>query len=156
MARSMSVGMAPSSSSFSSCDARLPVMRLPTKPSQFPTTTFSLPMRLPTSWAVAIAAMEDALPRTISSSRMMLAGERKCIPTTSSGRLVAEAMASTSSVDVLLASTTPGRANSSSLANSAFLAAMSSKIASTTKSASRTTSRLVEPCNRARRFSNSA
>jgi hypothetical protein len=85
----MSCGRQPSSSSFSTCGVRLPVMRLPTKPSQLPTSTGSLPMRLPNSVAVAIAGQEDFAPRTFSSSRITLAGEKKCIPTTSSGRDVA-------------------------------------------------------------------
>ena len=75
-------------------------------------------------------------PRTISSSRMTLAGLKKCVPTTSCGREVAPAISSTSSVEVLVASSAPGLAIRSSSANTVFLTAMSSNTASITTSAS--------------------
>ena len=56
---------------------------------------------------VAITSLAVFSARTISSSRMMLAGEKKCSPTTSCGRLVAAAISSTSSVEVLVAMMAP-------------------------------------------------
>ena len=85
---------------------------------------------------------------------MTLAGLKKCIPQTSSGRPVAEAISSMSSVEVLDASTMPGRAALSSLPNTSFLTAMSSNTASITRSASRTeASKSVEPFSKAERRS---
>ena len=51
-----------------------------------------------------------AAPRTISTSRITCAGLKKCRPTTASGRRVAAAIASMSSVDVLVARMAPGLA----------------------------------------------
>ena len=86
-ARSTSCGLAPSSSSRSAASVRRASMRLPTKPKQLPTTTLTLPSRLPTSDAVAITSGLVCLPRTISSSRITFAGLKKCMPSTSPGRL---------------------------------------------------------------------
>ena len=61
--------------------------------------------------AVASASGAVAAPRTISSSRMTLAGLKKCMPTTSCGRAVAAAISSTSRVEVLVASIAPGFAD---------------------------------------------
>ena len=58
-------------------------MRLPTKPSQTPTSTGILPIFLPSAIAVASTSCAVSLPRTISSSFMTLAGEKKCMPITS-------------------------------------------------------------------------
>ena len=66
-------------------------------------------MRRVTSRAVAMTSGAVALPRTISTSRMMLAGLKKCIPTTSRARPDAAAMASMSRVEVFEASTAPAR-----------------------------------------------
>ena len=85
-------------------------MRLPTKPKALPTGIAILPMRFVTACAVASASREDSRPRTTSTSRMTFAGLKKCMPTTSAGRPEAAAIASTSSVDVLVASTAPGLA----------------------------------------------
>ncbi len=52
--------------------------------------------------------------RTISSSGMTLAGAKKCSPMTSSGRRVAAAISVMSRVEVLVASSAPGFATSSS------------------------------------------
>ena len=46
--------------------------------------------------SVASVSGEVSRPRTISTRRMMLAGEKKCMPATEAGRLVAEAIASMS------------------------------------------------------------
>ena len=63
-------------------------MRLPTKPSQTPTSTGILPIFLLSDMTVAITSFSVALPRTFSSSFMTLAGEKKCMPITSPGRCV--------------------------------------------------------------------
>ena len=93
-------------------------------------------MRRPTLIAVATTSLADFSPRTTSSSRMTLAGLKKCMPITLSGRLVAEAISSTSSVEVLVASTAPGLQILSIFAKTSFLIGISSKTASTTMSAS--------------------
>ena len=66
---------------------------------------------------------------------MMLAGEKKCRPTTSCGRLVTAAISSTSSVEVLVAMMAPGLAILSSLAKISFFSAMFSNTASMMRSA---------------------
>src|SRR5437867_7963488 len=78
-------------------------------------------MRRPTVIAVAIVVFDDFWPRTFSSSRITLAGLKKWVPITLSGRLVAEAISSTSSVEVLVASTASGLQTASSLAKTSFL-----------------------------------
>jgi hypothetical protein len=66
---------------------------------------------------------------------MTLAGLKKCVPITACGRFVAPASASMSSVEVLVASSAPGRAAASSCASTSFLSAMLSKTASMMTSA---------------------
>ena len=102
-------------------------------------------MRRPTLIAVAITSLADFSPRTISSSRITLAGLKKCMPITLSGRLVAEAISSTSSVEVLVASTAPGLQILSSFAKTSFLIGISSKTASITMSASAIVAQSVVP-----------
>ena len=60
-------------------------------------------------------------PRTISRSRITAAGLKKCRPTTASGRDVAPAIASMSSVDVLVARMHPGFATAIDLAEHPLL-----------------------------------
>ena len=67
---------------------------------------------------------------------MTLAGLKKCMPITLSGRLVAEAISFTSSVEVLVASIASGLQIASSLAKTSFLIGISSNTASITMSAS--------------------
>ena len=105
------------------------------KPKQTPATTPTLPMRFATAMPVASVSFAVALPRTISRRRMMFAGEKKCVPITSCGRFVAAAIWSTSSVEVLEASTAPGLATASSLAKISFFSDSFSNTASTMKSA---------------------
>ena len=131
-------------------------MRLPTKPWQTPTRTGTLPMRRPTVIAVAITVFDDFWPRTISSSRITLAGLKKCIPITLSGRFVADAISSTSSVEVLVASTASGLQMASSLANTSFLIGISSNTASMTMSASAAALKSTLPVISPIRFSTSA
>ena len=52
-------------------------MRLATKPKQLPTTTGTLPMRLPIFTDVAITSLLVSRPRTTSSSFITLAGLKK-------------------------------------------------------------------------------
>ncbi len=52
-------------------------MRLPTKPRQLPTSTPTLPSFFESCMQVAITSLLLALPRTISSRRMTLAGLKK-------------------------------------------------------------------------------
>ena len=70
-------------------------MRLPTKPWHTPTTTGTLLIARPTAIAVASTSGAVSLPRTISSSFMTFAGEKKCMPSTSGTRLVTCAISST-------------------------------------------------------------
>ena len=69
-------------------------MRLPMKPSQTPQTTGNLPSLRATAMPVASTSGAVLAQRTTSTSRMMLAGEKKCRPSTRSGRDVAAAMMS--------------------------------------------------------------
>ena len=87
-AASTSRGNAPSNNSRSAWFWRGDSMRLPTKPWQTPTTTGTLPILRPTAIAVASTSGAVSLPRTISKSFITLAGLKKCVPSTSFGRLV--------------------------------------------------------------------
>ncbi len=87
---------------------------------------------------------------------MMLAGLKKCRPTTSCGRAVTAAIASTSSVEVLVARIVPGRAIRSSWRNTSCLTAMSSNTASITRSTSAAASSDSAYAIRPRRASASA
>ncbi|MNL43562.1 hypothetical protein D3C87_1660810 [compost metagenome] len=71
-------------------------MRLPMKPSHTPARTGVLRSRRASSNPVATVSAAVCSPTTISSSFMMLAGEKKCSPSTSAGPRVAEAMRFTS------------------------------------------------------------
>ena len=82
-------------------------MRLPMKPSQTPETTAVLPMRRASDSTVASTSGRVFFARTTSSSFMMLAGLKKCMPSTSPGRFVNAAIRSTSSVEVLVARIAP-------------------------------------------------
>jgi hypothetical protein len=70
------------------------------------------------------------LPRTISSRRITLAGLKKCVPITDSGREVVAAISSMLSVEVFEARIAPGLHTRSSSAKISFLSAMPSKTAS--------------------------
>ena len=70
-------------------------MRLPTKPSQTPTTAGTLAIFLAMVTAVINASGAVLSARTISHSFITLAGEKKCMPSTSCGRLVEAAISST-------------------------------------------------------------
>ena len=110
-------------------------MRLPTKPSQLPTSTGIFSIRLPNAMTVAMTSLAVALPRTFSISFMTLAGLKKWVPMTSWGRLVAAAISSMSRVEVLVASTAPGFITLSSSPKMVFFNSISSNTASITISA---------------------
>ena len=105
------------------------------KPSQTPETTPVFLSFFESPITVASTSLPVSLPRTISSSFITLAGLKKWVPMTSCGRLVKEAIRSTSSVEVLVARMAPGFITSSSFRKTASFTAMSSKTASTTMSA---------------------
>ena len=109
-------------------------MRLPMKPSHTPDTTAVFLIFLATVMTVAITSLAVFSPRTTSSSFITLAGLKKCRPTTSSGRLVKEAILFTSSVEVLDARMAPGFITRSSSLNTASLTPISSNTASITRS----------------------
>ena len=96
-------------------------MRLPTKPRQLPTSTPILPSVFESCMQVAITSLEVALPRTISSRRMTLAGLKKCVPMTDPGREVAAAISSIFSVEVLLARIAPRLADAIEFVEDLFL-----------------------------------
>ena len=87
---------------------------------------------------------------------MTLAGEKKCMPTTLSGRAVAPAIALTSSVEVLVARTASALQILSIFAKTSCLIGISSKTASTTMSASATSPKSVVPRMSPRRRPTSA
>src|ERR1051326_8102204 len=101
---------------------------------------------------VAMAVGDEWAPRTFSSRRITLAGEKKCVPITLSGRFVAEAISFTSSVEALVARIASGFAMPSSFANTSFLIGISSNTASITMSASFTALKSVVPVMRPMRF----
>jgi len=121
MTRSICSGAAPSRIIKFACRVYPPNIRLPMNPGQLPAMTLTLPMRLPMAMAVARVSGEDASPRTTSSKRITLAGLKKCIPQTDSGREVLAAIASTSSPDVLVARSAPGFIMPSKVSNICFL-----------------------------------
>jgi ABC-type protease/lipase transport system fused ATPase/permease subunit len=111
-------------------------MRLPMKPSHTPETTAVFLIFLASCITVASTSLAVFSPRTTSSSFITLAGLKKCMPTTSCGRLVKAAILSTSSVEVLEARMAPGFITASSCLNTASLTPISSNTASMTRSAS--------------------
>ena len=131
-------------------------MRLPTKPSHTPTSTPTLPIFLDKFITVAMVSCEVLSPRTFSIRRMTLAGLKKCVPITASGRVVAAAISFTSSVEVLVARTASALQVLSRRANTSFFSAIFSNTASMTMSASPASSKLVLPVMRPRRASISA
>src|SRR5215813_10837264 len=123
-------------------------MRFPMKPSQLPASTGILPRVLPSAITVAMVSAEVCRPRTFSRSFMTFAGLKKCVPTTCAGRAVLAAMASMSSVEVLVARIACGAATRSSRANTSRFTARSSNTASITMSALERLGRDFEKRNR--------
>ncbi len=134
-ARSTCCGLAPSSSNNSDWRTYCSSMRLPMNPSHTPETTATFFSGRASFITVASASGAVAAPRTTSSSRITLAGLKKCVPSTSAGRRVAAAIRSTSSVEVLVARIAPGFATRSSSRKTLCLTARSSNTASMTMSA---------------------
>ena len=120
-------------------------MRLPTKPSHTPTTAGTLAMRRAIETAVISASGAVLSARTISHSFITLAGLKKCMPSTSCGRLVTAAIWSMFRYEVLLARTAWGFAQASSAVNTSFFTAMVSNTASMMRSAPLTFSRPTTP-----------
>ena len=85
---------------------------------------------------------------TTSTSFMIGAGLKKCIPTTSWGRLVACAHWMIGSEDVVVARMAPGLQISSRFSNRVVLICRSSAIASTAMSTSARSSSEVDPVSR--------
>ena len=141
IAASISSGSAPSRRMRSVATFRCRSMRLPTKPCALPTTTGTLPSRRARVTSAASVSGVVSRPRTISTRRITFAGLKKCMPATEPGRSVA----SRDAVDVEV-----GRVGGEECAGAAPARrawrrlrashAMSSKTASTTRSASRTLS----------------
>ena len=86
--------------------------------------------------AAASVAGEVLAPFTTSNVFMTLAGTKKCVPATSSGRFVTLAISSMSSAEVLEKSSAPGFMTASSLANTSFFTGICSNTASITASQS--------------------
>ncbi len=95
-------------------------------------------------------------PRTSSNRRMTLAGEKKCVPITLSGRLVTAAISLTSRYEVLVARIAPGLAILSSLVKTSFLISISSNTASMIRSQSARASISIDGVSKPMRFSTSS
>ena len=101
------------------------------------------PMRRPTSLVASRAASPESAVATTSTSFISAGGLKKCMPTTRSGWATSVAIAVTGSEEVLLARIALGPQASASAANSARFSSSSSGAASTTRSHSPRSSRLV-------------
>ena len=130
-------GSAPCISSPLAAAPYLASMRLPMKPSQTPETTPIFLIFLAIAMQVASTSGAVLSPRTISSSRITLAGLKKCRPITSCGRLVKPAIVLRFSAEVLDARIAPGLHTSSSVLKTCCLTSMFSNTASITRSTSR-------------------
>mmetsp|Transcript_22961 Transcript_22961/g.55613 ORF Transcript_22961/g.55613 Transcript_22961/m.55613 type:complete len:203 (+) Transcript_22961:565-1173(+) len=153
-AASMLSGMVPFWSNSWAPDT--PITRLATNPGQLPTRQVIFLIFFPNAIAVAMVRALLLDPRTFSSNFMTLAGEKKWHPITSSGRLVADAISSMSSPDVLEAKMHPGLQTLSNSAKISFLIFMFSNTASITKSHCAKSSYLVDGLIRARILSTAA
>ncbi len=93
-------------------------------------------MARPSFMAAASVAGAVLAPCTTSKVLMTLAGTKKCVPATASGRFVTAAIASMSRADVLENSSAPGFIAASSLVNTSFFTGICSNTASITTSQS--------------------
>ncbi len=84
--RSTCSGVAPSSTRNCASYMYGNIIRLPTNPGPLRTATPTLFSFFANASAVASTLVPVAAPRTISTSRMMCAGLKKCMPMTASGR----------------------------------------------------------------------
>ena len=128
----------------------------PTKPWHTPHSTGVLPIERPIFMAVVIATSEVASPRTTSSIFITFAGEKKCIPITASGRVVADAISLMSRAEVFEARIAPGLQIASNSAKIDFLSSIFSNTASMTRSQSAKLPMSVEPEIRPIRVSTSS
>ena len=112
-----------------------------------------MPICLASFIEVAITDLEVWSARTISSSFITLAGEKKCRPITASGRLVTEAISSMFRPEVLVARMAPGLQMASSLVKISFFTSMRSNTASMTRSTVARAFMSSEPVIRAMRSS---
>ena len=93
-----------------------------------------MPIARPSFIAATIVAGAVFVPSTTSNSFITLAGAKKCVPATASGRAVAAAIRSMSMAEVLLNSSAPGFITRSSSANTACFTPICSNTASITAS----------------------
>ncbi len=127
----------PDSTSLIASTASAAISRVVTKPATSRlTTTQVLPIPSANARAAASVSSEVLYPRTSSHSFIIGTGEKKCVPTTDSGRSVAVAIWVTGIAEVLVASTAPSRQILSSARKTSCLTSSRSKTASTTMSAS--------------------
>ena len=96
-------------------------IRLTQKPGWSATTMTVLPIRRPNRTAVTIASGAVASVGMTSSSGIFSTGEKKCMPSTRSGRRASAAMSRIGMVDVLLAKIVSGRATASTSASTCRL-----------------------------------
>src|SRR5581483_5328616 len=129
---------------------------LTTKPATSRTSIGSFPQDRAKARAVSTASSVLVMARTTSTSPIIGAGLKKWMPTTCPGRLVATAMSTTGSVDVLVARMAWGAQIRSRVEKSSFLTARSSTTDSTTRSQAASSSRSVMPRTSARAASRSA
>ncbi len=118
------------------------------KPARSPQDTATLPTFSHRASTVSRTSSPVLTVDTTSTSFMTGAGLKKCIPTTSCGRVVAVAHAMIGRLLVVVAKMAPGLQISSRFSKSVVFTARSSAIASTTRSASERWSRLVVPVSR--------
>ena len=111
-------------------------MRLPTKPGHTPTNAATFLILLANAIQVFMTGSAVFSPRTISSSFITLAGEKKCNPITDSGRLVTLAISLRSSAEVFEARMASDLAIVSRRVKISFLTAIFSKTASMIRSQS--------------------
>ena len=119
------------------------------KPERSPHFTATFPTRSHSASTVSVTASSVATVETTSTSFMIAAGLKKCMPMTSWGRLVTLAIEMIGSDDVVVARIAPpGLQISSRFSKSVVLIARSSAIASTTMSTSLRSSSEVVPRTR--------
>ena len=117
--------------------------RLTIKPGLSSARIRVLPIFSPTSLMSSSTSWAVSRPKMTSHSFILGTGEKKCIPTTREGRLVAAARAVREMEEVLEAKMVWSGHISSSWRKTACLASRFSKMASTTRSASRAADRRV-------------
>ena len=117
-------------------------------PARSPHLTATLPTLSHSASTVSVTASSVATVETTSTSFMIAAGLKKCMPMTCWGRLVTLAIEMIGSDDVVVARIAPGLQISSRFSKSVVLIARSSAIASTTMSTSLRSSSEVVPRTR--------